>query len=254
MYCIKCVAYTDLTKRQPNQPLFSSFLPFKIPNHTPATIPMGQIAPDTDGTDHPDDRLPSYEDVIDPPHQNQVPAPSSLAVPGARSYHSVSSGKRQTGSVTLSPLLSRTPDELHRLITQQACVPPQPCIRVQGTHTETRRDGRETKKNVVTDFDFQLDLTRHLLPCENPGVWRELKIVRDNDGLKEYRGGRWPSRSMRDTKPKGRTDLEQGNEALLDPANESDEGSPSLMGWCERFCADPAPVKSYGPCLPQWFV
>lgn len=194
------------------------------------------------------DNPPSYEDVIDPVHQDQNHPQTQIfhsdyCVPGSRAYNSVSHDKRQTGVVTLAPGLTQNPSELHQLITEQACLPPRPYIRIEGRSTETRRQGQETKRQPVVDFDFKLDLTRSLLPAGDPGEWREFHVVRDGDGERAFRGGRWPSHSRTDAKPKGRMDLEQADEAVLDAT----AGTPTLMGWCERFCHDPAPVKSYVP-------
>jgi hypothetical protein len=213
---------------------------------------MGQIDPDAtgNGPNDPNDQLPSYEDVINPAHQshNEIRSPpSDHVVPGARSYHSIYSRKRQSGIVTLSPVLAQNHGELHQLLTQQASVPPRPCLRVEGHRTEIQRDAQGTRRKPVIDFDFKLDLTRGLFPCADPGDWSELHVVRDGDNQKAFRGGRWPSRSRRETKPKGRVDLEQADQTLLGSAGELSEDSLALMGWCERFCGDPARVKSYGP-------
>lgn len=213
---------------------------------------MGQINTDATGNEPNDlnDHPPSYEDVIDPARQNHLQIrspPSDHVVPGARSYPSVYPRKRQSGIVTLSPALAQNHGELHQLITQQAGVPPRPCLRIEGHRTEIKRDGQGTKRQPVVDFDFKLDLTRGLFPHGNSGDWAELHVVRDGDGQKAFRGGRWPSRSRRETKPKGRVDLEQADQTLLESTDGLDEDSLALMGWCERFCSDPARVKSYDP-------
>lgn len=194
------------------------------------------------------DQPPSYEDVIDPVHQNQNEnntepriSPSDYYVPGSRSYSSISPDKRQNAIVTLAQGLTRNPNDLHQVITEQACLPARPYIRVVGRSTETRRQrGGEARRQPTVDFDFKLDLTRSLLPSGGSGEWSELHVVGDGNGEKAFRGGRWPSRNRMDTKPKGRVDLEQADQ-FLDPA----AGTSTLMGWCERFCKDPAPVKSY---------
>lgn len=90
---------------------------------------------------------------------------------------------------------------------------------------------------------------------EDNSEWHELRVVRDGDGQRVFRGGNiksviWeqPScpKKLRET-----TDLEDGNEGLEDQSllgagvDGSNESTPTLMGWCERFCRDPATLKSY---------
>lgn len=204
-----------------------------------------------DPVDQDQDQPPSYDDATD---LHRSPRSSSF-IPGARRYHSVFASKRGSGTVTLFPSLTDDATELHRLITQQAPLPPQPHLQITGYHKETRRHGNENREETVTDFDFQLDLTRTLLGRTDTGEWHDVHVIHDGDGQKAYRGGRLKSRSRREpSQPKAAnrplfTDLEEGEDQnLVNPTDdELGEGSPSLLAWCERFCSDPVGVKSYDP-------
>jgi hypothetical protein len=174
--------------------------------------------------------------VIDPSSSTPV----EISIPGARNV--VWDGK--PGTVTLSSSLTESPRRLYHLIAQQAPLPPRQYIHIKGF------------KGSETDFNFSLDLTPTLLHVsEDNREWHELRVVRDGDGQEAFRGGIFPSlqwgepsslKVLRET-----TDLEGGNEesedqTLLGAAVDgSNEGTPTLMGWCERFCRDTAAVKSY---------
>lgn len=182
------------------------------------------------------DRPPSYDDVIDP----SCSTPVEIPVPGARDV--VWDGK--PGTVTLSASLTERPRKLYHLIAQQTQLPPRQYVRIKGF------------KGTETDFNFSLDLTSTLLHLsEGNREWHELRVVRDGDGQEAFRGGIVPSlqweepSSLKDLRQT--TDLEEGDEESEDQillgaaVDGSNEGTPTLMGWCERFCRDPAAVKSY---------
>jgi hypothetical protein len=82
--------------------------------------------------------------------------------------------------------------------------------------------------------------------------WHQLHVARDGDGLKLYRGGRCRSRRWKGHARERAVRLEEGT----DPENVGlveDEVGPDLMGWCERFCRDPSPVKTYVSSLDAEF-
>lgn len=183
---------------------------------------------------HYGDRPPSYDDVID-----TISNPVETSIPGAQDVN----WDEKSGTVTLSSSLTESPRRLYRLIAQQAKLPPRQYVHIKG-------------KGSKTDFKFSLDLTPTLLDLgENNREWHELRVVRDGDGQEAFRGGIAPSLDWEERshlKVLGETtDLEDGNEesedqTLLGAAVDgSNEGTPTLMGWCERFCRDPAAVKSY---------
>lgn len=190
------------------------------------------------------DRPPSYNDVTDA--SSSTPVGSSI--PGS---WNVNLYNGTSGTATLSPSFTESPHQLYRLIVEQARLPPQQHVCIRGFKGKGKGD-----KDRETDFNFSIDLTPTLLRVfEDNSEWHELRVVRDGDGQKVFRGGiteslHWvkPScpKKLRET-----TDLEDGNEGLEDQSllgssvDGSNEGTPTLMGWCERFCHDPAALKSY---------
>jgi hypothetical protein len=159
---------------------------------------------------------------------------------------------QQSRVVTLAPEFSKCEHTLYDLIKGQAALPPRPYLVIKGSHTETTRDGKECKKETVVDFDFQLDLVRTLLKGwdddhELPLPWHEVVVVSDHDGMKMFRGGRCRSRTWKPNKQTRRRNVDieafiDGEEETLVPATHSQQRD--LLTWCERFCKDPAPVKS----------
>lgn len=132
------------------------------------------------------DELPPYTDLDEPIPISYHAAP---AIPT-----SISSSNNTT-IYTQWPEYSNDPLALETMIKEQSNYPPTYTLRVQGTHTESRKT-RDNKKEsqTVTDFDVKLDMT-HLLMCPNP-IHRtnpspcpdchHLKLLQD--GEKGYRG------------------------------------------------------------------
>ncbi|KAJ5836190.1 hypothetical protein N7447_002216 [Penicillium robsamsonii] len=155
----------------------------------------------------------------------------------------------KTGTRTLYPSLSNNPRTLYRLIPAQHKLPPRRYVDIKGLK-DKGNDSNDKEKN----FNFKLDLTSTLLRLGNgDSGWHELHIVRDGDGEKAFRGGPIPSLEWEQPLSQGNhyqavaleenEDLE--DQTLLDAGFDgSNEGTPSLMTWCERFCHDPARVKS----------
>ena len=200
----------------------------------------------------PPDLPPSYNDAITLPPQNTSPILPDAAyfIPESNTHPR----KSQTDLITLNPSLSADQHALHDLVTRQARVPPRPCLVVKGVHTETRSSGQDNRTESVVDFNFQIDLTRSMLRWDDGSRneagtrWLDVQVVADGDGQKAFRGARCRSREWRDRRGKRRGhDVEEGrgeSEGLVRHAAE-DGLSPGLLGWCERFCNDPARVKSY---------
>ncbi|RJE20958.1 hypothetical protein PHISCL_06694 [Aspergillus sclerotialis] len=217
---------------------------------------------------HPEGELPpAYSQAVDhnshpdtpdvPPDENYPllsPSDKAYYVLDGRPYHSVSRTKRNSSLVTLHPEYSQDAVILYEFLRHQTRLPPRPHLAVKGIHTETKSRGKDTKSRTITDFDFQINLTRALLPHEDTDYVKAAfytSVVSDQDGQKAYRGGRLPSRSgtsktgrivlegdLPDSASRlGLDDLEHGSPAEL-------ESYPGLRGWCERFCNDPSRVKS----------
>ncbi|RAO74270.1 uncharacterized protein BHQ10_010282 [Talaromyces amestolkiae] len=192
---------------------------------------------------------------------------------GGRRAQSVRSSVRNTHIVTLQPEYTLYAEELAALMAQQVRLPPRPQVIIHGSHTETSTNNKDNKKqsNAVTDFNFRLDLaetlltgweslpttaTRDVLP---QSTWFRASVSMDYDERKTYRGTRrktlvWkgpkgglvaPSSATLDRDASYR-DEEEG----LPPADAEQErliqGDKSgLLEWCQRYCNDPSPVKSF---------
>jgi hypothetical protein len=186
---------------------------------------------------------------------------AAYAIPGTKGIHSYD--KRV---VTLAPNLSSNKDELFYVIRRQLKLPVRPMLLIQGTHSESSNDGKQKKSNTVTDFEFRLDLAETMLTGWEGGPmhinWMEVDVIRDEDGISAFRGGILRSRAYKAPKTRRVVDhavdsdaalLGPDTEAGIDFDGEEEEESDAVLSisdnlklWCERFCLDPAPVKSYG--------
>jgi hypothetical protein len=164
---------------------------------------------------------------------------------------SIPSGHQSNTSASIPLYVNETiagkPHALYRLICEQAQLPPRVLLHVTG---------RKSEEAPTTEFNFSLDLTPTVLRFNsNDGEWNELKVVRDGDGVAAYRGGwstslKWEHGS-RLGRLRTKKDLENGNRELEGQSllgmdeNGSNEEASSLMVWCERFCRDPAGIKTF---------
>ncbi|KAK1146626.1 hypothetical protein N8T08_002699 [Aspergillus melleus] len=221
---------------------------------------------------------PSYEQAIIQPSSSaasnsyyQSPILAS-PIPSEQPYLSINANTRASNQVTLDADLSADPSALHALVARQADVPARPVLTIRGTHTVTRSEnhGRKHRSRNVTDFDFKVDLSPYVVGSGPQGDrdedgWHELKVVGDGDGVKRYRGGVFPSRRWKGhgccgkkkkrgaIRLSGQGDGDDENVGLVRGSEEGrgdveeglGRGSPGLIGWCDRFCEDPAPVKSF---------
>lgn len=182
------------------------------------------------------DNPPLYDNVIETPSS----PPVDYTIPSCFSESKVSHGGQ--GIATLFAPLSKDPRALYRLISEKIKLPPRQYVHVYQVG--------------LGGFQFMLDLTSTLVcpPNEN-SEWYQLHVVTDGDEQEVYRGGPLPTskRNNFGTRaiPPHSRDLEEGNgdcedQSLLGAeAESSNENTPGLMGWCERFCNDPSPVKSF---------
>ncbi|KAJ5780358.1 hypothetical protein N7457_005518 [Penicillium paradoxum] len=156
-------------------------------------------------------------------------------------------------ALSLSPGLSSNCDELYNVIHKQIKLPPRPLLHIRGTHTETSQEKKnERNSNTVTDFQFRLDLAETMLtgwePTRMELNWMQVEILTDEDLKPAYRGG--ILRSPTYEPPKSRAiSLDEDTDALLNrhdgQQNNLSPAEKDLRMWCERFCHDPAPVKSF---------
>lgn len=165
-----------------------------------------------------------------------------------------------TRASTLEPRLSNNSAELFSVILGQSRLPPRPLLRVQGTHTESSGDGKKKSSNKVTDFFFQLDLAETLLTGwdgNHANVnWREVEVIKDGDDIPAYRGSRLRTREYKVPALRGLSISADDTDAALLGAEvgivlneDGNSVTQSLINedlklWCERYCNDPAPLKS----------
>ncbi|OAX80023.1 hypothetical protein ACJ72_05649 [Emergomyces africanus] len=205
----------------------------------------------------PDDSPPAYMEVGTP----IVPQLGTATIPGHENLSSVapllneyevtdgrvmsSSRTKKQYTVTMSPELSQDPKALHILIKYQAERPPVPIIVVKGTHKrKCTESNKESKSDTIVDFDFRVNCLNSVLPgvSRSGNRCRFVKIVKDDDGKKAYRGGRFKSRRSPNKKK-----ISTGADGDLEEAQGLTVGSggPDVEEWCERFCEDKAAVKSF---------
>lgn len=194
-------------------------------------------------------------------------------VPGGRRAQSVFSTNTRT--VTLDPALSQSARDLFSVIVQQARLPPRPHLQINGSHTDSSRGKKDkNQSNRVVDFDFRLDLVETLLTGwelpskivsrEEPDsqTWHSVWVAEDHDGIKTYRGSRIKTRTWRAAKQAtgysaihqtAQSDdpesnplySEQGGSGGGEPEALIQDDYHALREWCDRFCNDPSPVKSF---------
>ncbi|KGO55400.1 hypothetical protein PEX2_031040 [Penicillium expansum] len=214
-----------------------------------------------------DDAPPPYTDdpeLILAPVQHAQPIQPAQPPPSIRPLRLIDSAYVLPGgnngkpedkvSLALEPTLSSNPNELYEAIRRQIKLPPRPLLYIHGTHTESSNDNKKSKNNTCTDFKFRLDLAETMLTGWEGGPmdvnWRETEILTDEDLKPAYRGGILRSRIYKPPKSRAAISLEGDSDALLgqDHTDIEDNSSPeakNLRMWCERFCRDPASVKSF---------
>ncbi|KAJ5637331.1 hypothetical protein N7490_007210 [Penicillium lividum] len=215
-----------------------------------------------------DDLPPPYTDEPDfiPPVSSSNPAQSIAHLPLPLHLRLVDSAYLLPGcdlkasdkrAISIAPSLSRNRNELFYAIRRQMKLPPRPLLWIKGTHSESTNDGKKKGSNTVTDFEFKLDLAETMLTGwegEPQGNWRwsEEEVLNDGDYKPAFRGGRLKSRTYK--APRHSRSFAEDSDALLVSdegldADDADERPTSndvnLKLWCERFCNDPSPVKSF---------
>jgi hypothetical protein len=208
-----------------------------------------------------DDAPPPYTD--DPEPFGEPSYEPSFGPPTVQPLRLIDSAYALTGSkglkpsdkvaLTLAPELSKDCDQLFDAISTQIKLPPRPQLYIKGTHTESSSNKKEKNSNTVTDFEFRLDLAETLLTGWEDGRtefnWMRVEIYNDEDQRSAYRGGILRSRTYK--APKHAVVRMEDSDALLGQERSGDQQDRSVAAkdlrvWCERFCHDPAPVKSCG--------
>lgn len=180
--------------------------------------------------DYPDEELPSYTDDPDAVPTQRGQFPTAPTVPRMSWYcpppdlpFSTRDNIDGTEFRTRFPDYSTNAETLLQMIREQASYPPTYHVLLNGTHTETVRNGNKETKNKITDFFIKINITHLLTP--RIGVNGLLELLPDNK--RGYRGGRIPG-----FKP---------TVGISDVENQPDE----LKSWCEAYVNNPAGVKSF---------
>lgn len=238
-------AYTEEDTTTPLPPAHQP----KLSHHPSLPDPSNYFLPDSIPIKNTrsENRLVSYFAPTAPanPNPNQAAIPTTTHLPQTR--HT---------TLSLSPTLSSNPSSLYSLLLTQSRLPPHLSVWVEGTHFETKGRGNGRKNEKITDFKFKIDVGGSLLrgwdlDDQDGKEWKNLKVVRDGDGEKAWRGGRVKSRG--DTGGRlgigggggfeGEGDLEQ---ALMPTENEESGGElDALKTWCQRFCTDDSQMRSF---------
>ncbi|QKX55113.1 uncharacterized protein TRUGW13939_02205 [Talaromyces rugulosus] len=256
---------------------------------------------DDDAEDDLLDVPPSYEQVT--AQSSQTPASSNSNpvnntthrtvhlidvdsnILGGQRAVSVASRVRDSTIVTLQPELSTSAHQLYEAFAQQICLPPRPQISISGSHTDSTKKKQDKKSgsDVVTDFNFRVDLAETLLKGwetpEGSTDWHNVEVANDSDGIKTYRGTRLKTTTYTPQNksrfgpiqlpdgdregPRQETDSgvdidddDDEERRLVEPDREHEQDrrdkrfetrkhQEDFMEWCERFCKDPSPVKSF---------
>ena len=142
-------------------------------------------------------------------------------------WRHISHGRVQNKNKTTTRMDVRLndPDELEKYVLNYLqVVPPNPLVRIVGTHQERKYDAstKKHKREKVTDFDIKFSLQHHL----SREFWTA-SVVSNSE--KAHRG------SFRKTRAKGyKQDIELGEDA-----------TPSLQDWCRDFCCEKSKLKIF---------
>ncbi|EHA19582.1 hypothetical protein ASPNIDRAFT_39005 [Aspergillus niger ATCC 1015] len=165
-------------------------------------------------------------------------------------------------STSLAPIFSYNSAALYREVHRQMNLPPRPLLSIRGSHIEStsfwKRQCRPRKlrplcpfrwksqHKTVTDFDLTLDLAETLFA--SPEDLRCIKVLCDSDSLlyQNPSSHHAPRQLFLSEDAYGYMALDSC-EAGIGPhpprqtANRDDE----LKNWCDRFCSDLSPLKSF---------
>ncbi|PYI02531.1 hypothetical protein BO78DRAFT_400438 [Aspergillus sclerotiicarbonarius CBS 121057] len=153
-------------------------------------------------------------------------------------------------STTLAPIFSHDRAALFHEIHRQMTLPPRPLLGIQGSHIEStgsrwrrwRRSRWRSRRTTVIDFDLTLDLAETIFagPTDN----KSIKVLREST----THNPRPLHRTLPSTAEYDYTALDSC-EAGMSPHPEDHTMASNidneLKRWCERFCSDPSPLKSF---------
>ncbi|KAJ5565787.1 hypothetical protein N7535_007425 [Penicillium sp. DV-2018c] len=229
----------------------------KAPSSSHSSNTLNEGASSSHSPKTPDEAPPPYSENTEPGCQSHPRIRRNRALQIYDSDYALPGGTINPYAkvaVALTPQLSTDPEGLYKAIRRQIKLPPRPLLGIHGWHTETYYGkGKKEKVNYVTDFFCELDLAETMLTGWEDGRqvsnWMVVKINTDEDLEKAYRGGFLRSRTYKARKRRGAS-LDEASDAAISHcgADEPDNGIPGsqvLRLWCERFCHDPAPVKSF---------
>jgi hypothetical protein len=138
------------------------------------------------------------------------------------------------------------------MIQEQAQYPPNFCLRLRGTHTETfRTRDQKTEKKTITDFDIRLNMT-HLLVCPNPVHARDPSPCnlppQPRSSVAYEPPQEVPSPTCRyiEVLSPGQKGYRGTIFKCLCPTSSANVEAPTtLASWCDAYVSDPHSVKAF---------
>ncbi|KAL2261161.1 hypothetical protein VTK26DRAFT_4635 [Humicola hyalothermophila] len=192
----------------------------------------GARAFDNDAPELSSDDMPPLYSEIEADNSNNAPLLPAVQDPSTR-FIAFGGGMHTVDQSTaneyfIDAALDENPDFLKRQVELSAKKPPQPAVRILGTHTQVVHEHGKRKRRTVTDFDVTLELTPYLYSdAVRDASWRELRTVEDSE--KTRRGTVFRQRA-----PGVKRDIE------IRAA-----GKPTLTEWCHRYCAKRSGLKCF---------
>ncbi|RAH43429.1 uncharacterized protein BO95DRAFT_394080 [Aspergillus brunneoviolaceus CBS 621.78] len=164
-------------------------------------------------------------------------------------------------STTLAPVLSYDSAALYREVHRQLSLPPRPLVNIRGSHIQSPSFGHQPYRprkhrrlcrpewkwryETVTDFELTLDLAETLFA--GPADRRCIHVLCDSDTVL-HGDCSVPHNRRRTLSTSGYEYMALDScEAGVDPnpSQARDSMDDELKQWCDRFCADPATLKSF---------
>ncbi|KAF2834890.1 hypothetical protein M501DRAFT_989281 [Patellaria atrata CBS 101060] len=176
------------------------------------------------------DDAPQINDEMPPAYSDSTGANApSRPQAGAHNFESAILFKEHNGkTIWLQPPSTMSAEILLDAVHNWASTPPQPMIKIQGTHKQTVKNGDKKETKTITDFEFWCDLTQFFAIGQtvSGNSWKRLHVV--GGGEKVHRGSITKKRA-----PGFKSDLEVG------------DSQPGLLEWCQQYISCPSALKTF---------